>query len=588
MATIVLQRDWSGGAEHEPNGDALRSVMTASIEGNVDKEISLAGLDRTEAENRSLASEALSRVDPAPKAALPLELASPSATDQIAVRVLDRAGQAVEGVNIVARSPGRHRFSSSQYWEGLSGASGSPATLSCDQFRSRKSRGESTVEICIQHVGLSVEPVTVDLSELPSEPVDIVIAEPFGSLLLRFVDDTGEPLGEWVDVSLRSQASAVNLSQIAVNQPNPSCAPGASVRLVPVALGKRLSGMAAARAGWTPVAWESSGPNREGETKVETVQFAQPLPTVAFRLTPLPGVKWPSGSRVKAQFLPDQVEGPYLFTRLDERDGRQFVATVSPASMAGQLGRLQISVEPKRSYSTRVSDNMQALEASIQVQLPALRENLDAGDISVQRPQLTTSGRVVDSEGRGVRRARVVFLTRSTSGGSDIWKSASESRSLVADQEGRFEITPGARAKAEAIRAVHSPLGASQPIVLQGASGEILLQLEPAVSLSGRVLLPEGVEAEGMRVKVLESNEPVLLESIAFVEPDGSFELTSVSAKRIDLGLYPEQGIHPIARLDDVPVLTRVRAMTLDRTPGIFVKTSKRLIYGSNCRRARR
>lgn len=114
---------------------------------------------------------------------------------------------------------------------------------------------------------------------------------------------------------------------------------------------------------------------------------------------------------------------------------------------------------------------------------------------SAQTKRLTTAGKVVDDQGRPVE-------------GTEIMVVPGRRKAVLSDSQGQFEITWNPRSRQDDdtafyVVARHRKRNLAVTLPIDGDAGSLNLTLKPGVSLSGRVVDPEGRSISGVRLSIM-------------------------------------------------------------------------------------
>ncbi len=156
--------------------------------------------------------------------------------------------------------------------------------------------------------------------------------------------------------------------------------------------------------------------------------------------------------------------------------------------------------------------------------VPAPMELPDLVDVALEPGGEALRGRVIDTNGEPVGFARVFFLQAQPFMELEQWARFFTSDAVSAD-DGFFELPAPAFEGPRMIQATRFDGRVSDLTPLESASSPLDLVLQPGCTLSGRILLPEGADANQLQVLVSRSDikhQPVVQSNVA---EDGSFRL---------------------------------------------------------------
>ena len=256
-----------------------------------------------------------------------------------------------------------------------------------------------------------------------------------------------------------------------------------------VALGMELDAMVTRPGGARLVRAYGPGPARAGETVSMDVRFGVGVPILQLRVL---GEGGEPLVEQDVQVLVKNTEG--------RQPGKQETYPTTDAD-----GFLRIDLKPRASDGlpraltiTERPIGPDAQTATVDLP-PGLESGLhEFGDLSLGPPPLFAAGRVVSSTGEALAGARLALEHRAE--GDRSWRGRNDVREKSND-DGTFELR-GARPSGKFRLAAELEGYASKWVEFSVGSRDVLLELEPESSIRGRLLLDEGIDSEGLRLRV--------------------------------------------------------------------------------------
>jgi protocatechuate 3,4-dioxygenase beta subunit len=181
-------------------------------------------------------------------------------------------------------------------------------------------------------------------------------------------------------------------------------------------------------------------------------------------------------------------------------------------------------------------------------------------------PAARLAGRVVDSSGNGVGRARLTLLT----GETDPW-SEYNAPTTSTDEEGRFDLENLESGSVRLLVEASEFLPRVEPMTLEPGKGkeDLLIQIEPGLHLEGQVLDPDRTPISGASVTALGRMELSRNQPGTSTDRDGRFRIGGLGPGSVEILVsaegYPQETLGWAVRADGPPleiVLSRGSSLT--------------------------
>lgn len=521
----------------EPTVEVEPIVTAPSATDNV---ASQAG--RVEALAAALSISQGPKIDGQPTAA-----AIPQVTEPLSVRVVDYLGQPVADAPFTVSVDGEILLRPKRVLS-RTGPAGEAVEVDWSSIRPPGAAAETEIKLAAKGIGFSPSPQTFRLDELPAETIDLVITEPFDTVILECVDDQGIALRE--DVNVIAMGGSTNLLD-ALSET--LIAAGQSERFFPVSLNEAATFMGRAKIGYgTSMANLPPRTVHRATTHLQ-LEFAGRLPSLTYRIPEADAETMKRRGRWIIEFLPEGTTESHRQKRPWTADDIEFGVTFKDPSLAGRSGTLSIAWSPYTAGLADGTDHSVARSTAIDVVLAPVGECLDLGEIQLKAAGEASQGRVVDSEGLPVKGARVSILEWKSERGALGWHRDIRQR-VLSGSDGYFPAPTPLDKGTFALLAEHKKVLSSAPVPWTPMDKDVQLVLGPAAVVSGRVAFPKSGGATRFWVQSVEPSDGSGRVIKMPVKDDGSFTLLCVTGESTTLELVELRSAFPIARLENVRV----------------------------------
>jgi hypothetical protein len=435
----------------------------------------------------------------------------------------------------------------------------------------RESRGARLV-VALPLLGRTPVQAELDLAALPDEPIGLEWPAS-GSLLLHVERPGGALVSEPVSFTV-SRARSQQDGDVASSSWT-LAAPQGELAVAGIELGLELRIRA-----WGPTVGSAtksvSGPRTPGEVVDVRVATTTRGTTLAGRALA------EDGTPLALADVRARIEL--------ERDGDPMVSSAQRLT-TDREGRFRFPVQrtkPASATRTRLvlalDVNGAVREGSIPVDLAAVPDEADVGDVVLTADPLLAAGRVVDLLGQGIAGARVTLHMLSESDDEDEadrlrmhFRGGNEFVALT-DHSGAFEARGRSNVALLALSAFHADYAGSDVVEVARGSPEVVLVLSASGTIAGRLLLDESIPFHAVQLRPLDARGEGA-ESHLDLEPDGRFELeglrpgsysivASVPGEPVELARVDGILAEPLRTtedpaLDPLDLRGKVRAITL-------------------------
>jgi RNA polymerase sigma-70 factor (ECF subfamily) len=473
--------------------------------------------------------------------------ATPQFTETLSVRVVDYLGQPVADAPFAVSVDGGILVRSKRVLS-RTGPAGEAVEVDWSSIRPAGATAETEIKLAAKGIGFSPSPQTFRLDELPAGTIDLVIAEPFDTVILECVDDQGIALQEDVNVmAMGGRTMTLDaLSETLI-------AAGRSERFFPVSLKETATFMGRAKIGYGASMANLPPRTVHRATTHLQLEFSGRLPSLTYRIPEADAATMKRRGRWSIQFLPEGAAESHRQARPWTADDIEFGVTFKDPSLAGQSGALSIGWSPYTASLADGTDRSVARSTSIDVTLSPVGESLALGEIQLEAAGEASQGRVVDSEGLPVKGARISLLEWKSKHGALGWHRDTGHRAR-SDSDGYFPAPSPLEPGTFALLAEHKMVLSSVPVPWAPMDKDVQLVLEPAAVVTGRVILPSSGDSTHFWVQSVEPSNGSARVISTPLDDDGSFSLHSVTGETTSLELVAPRSAFPIARLESVRV----------------------------------
>jgi hypothetical protein len=434
----------------------------------------------------------------------------------------------------------------------------------------RDTRGPR-LAVALPLLGRSPVQEELDLSALPDEPIDL--EWPASGSLLLHVERAGgalvsEPVSYTISRSRSPQDGDVASSSWTL------AAPEGELAVAGIELGLELRVRA-----WGPTLG-SATKNVSGPRAPDEVVDVRVSTTVRGAVL--------AGRAVAEDSTPLALAD--LRARIElEREGEPVVTSYQrlPTDAEGRFRFPVQRAKPGGATRTRLvlalDADGAAREGSIPIDLAAVPDEADVGDVLLTVDPLLAAGRVVDLLGQGIAGARVTVHAQSEDEAQDearmvfVQHGGTELRALT-DRSGAFEARGRVNAPLLELSAFHADYAVSEAVEVPRGSSEVVLVLAASGTIAGRLLLDESIPFDAIQLSPLDARGEAAASNLDR-EPGGRFELEGlrpggysivarIAGERAELARVDGILAEPLRTtedpaLDPLDLRGKVRAITL-------------------------
>ncbi len=505
--------------------------------------ISVASAPRAELESRI--TQYLAKTE----TASPTDPSTIAAAQQgtLSVRVLDYRGEPVAEAPFIIRKRGTSRYSNNVI-RAETGTNGEATEVDWTPVFSTAVTNDTELEVFAEGVGIATDPLYFHPNQVPTDPIDLVISEPFDTVLLECVDGEGITLTE--DVKLTTMGSQ---SEILQGGSFAMVTAGTTKRIFPVGLTDTSSFLGSARAGYAPSFAKLPVRTVHMGTTHLRMPFAMRRSSLTFRLSAADAAAVAGSGRWNLDFVAEGTEQVITQRFPWTTDGVEFASTFQDASLAGLTGALTIRWAPSDARLERGQSDGKSRSATMEVTFPALTDCLELGEIQLEVPHALFQGRVLNSEGSPAVFAQVNLLEWKMERGAVGWHVTQQQR-ITTTEEGWFPCPSLPAGGTYALIATSRGELASSPLPWSPEDEHVELVLGPAAIVAGQVVLPASEGTRRLQIRAVDSNDGLERVVTDLLEADGSFELKGVTGDYVALELTDLGAVSPLARIEDIEI----------------------------------
>jgi protocatechuate 3,4-dioxygenase beta subunit len=438
-------------------------------------------------------------------------------------------------------------------------------------------RPASRFQVGLDVPGVDLQRVDLDLAAWPDEALHLTVPSS-GTLTVRMTDSQGAPITDqiWIHVTplieRRSQPGYFDRGER-----HSVWAKEVSEVIVPyVTAGNKLR-LSVRGYGLFAGAQRDIEALDPGEQRTETLVVDGPLPYFVGR------VVLPSGEPVEATYL-NIKSGPVSRQRVElAPDGSFRLVFTNQRSSSDTRAAVRLLIRPRGADGTYGTGATLTGEFDAAVPLPGAP--VDVGDVVMKEAPVFASGTVVDDAGKPIEGASISIYTKfnQRADPEDFgWNSAGVPYHHT-DSGGRFQVAADLPAGEYAIRATAKGYVVRSAVRFLSGQRDIVLQVSPQRFLSGRLLLPNGVDTEQCKVVATvpgaTREEKTYISFYSGVAGNGKFAIAGMRAPAVQLALQYGQDKVQLAALDGVLPRTSAVEIPEELNPWDVRKDLRRIAF---------